>query len=102
MNKYQEALNILYANVDYIDYSKQTLNKVNQGFLVLQDGIDRLEKLEKAIEILKRICLFEFEEETIYKHDEWADCYVIYVTQFNNGFNKEEYEVLKEILENDK
>lgn len=99
MNKYQEALNILYANVDYIDYSKQTLNKVNQAFEVLEDGIDRLEKLEKVIEILKRICLFEFEEETIYQQDEWEDCYVIYVTQFDNGFNKEEYELLKEVLE---
>ena len=68
----------------------------------IEKDLDRLEKLEKVIEILKRICLFEFEEETIYPQDEWLDCYVIYVTQFTNGFNKEEYELLKEVLENDK
>lgn len=68
---------------------------------IVDEDLDRLEKLEKVIEILKRICLFEFEEETIYQQDEWADCYVIYITQFNNGFNKEEYDLLKEVLEND-
>lgn len=67
-----------------------------------KEALERLEKLEKVIEILKRICVFEFEEETIYRQDEWEDCYVIYVTQFDNGFNKEEYELLKEELENDK
>lgn len=66
----------------------------------IQKDLERLEKLEKVIEILKRICLFEFEEETTYPQDEWADCYVIYITQFNNGFNKEEYELLKEVLKN--
>lgn len=65
----------------------------------IEKDLDRLEKLEKVIEILKRMCIFEFEEETIYKQDEWADCYVIYVTQFNNGFNKEEYDLLKEVLD---
>ena len=74
----KEALNILYANVDYIDYSKQTLNKVNQAFQVLENSIDRLEKLEKVIEILKITCLFEFEEETIHQWNEWLDCYYIY------------------------
>lgn len=67
----------------------------------IEKDLDRLEKLEKVIEILKRICLFEFEEETLYQQDEWDDCYVIYVTQFDNGFNKEEYDLLKEVLENE-
>lgn len=67
----------------------------------IEKDLDRLEKLEKIIEILKRICVFEFEEETIYQQDEWEDCYVIYVTQFNNGFNKEEYDLLKEVLEDE-
>lgn len=70
-------------------------------YIAIKQDLERLEKLEKVIEILKKICLFEFEEETIYQRDEWDDCYVIYVTQFNNGFNKEEYELLKEVLEND-
>ena len=67
----------------------------------IEKDLDCLEKLEKVIEILKRICLFEFEEETINQQDEWDDCYVIYVTQFNNGFNKEEYELLKEVFKNE-
>ena len=70
-------------------------------YRTIKKDLERLEKLEKVIEILKRICLFEFEEETTYEQDEWDDCYVIYITQFNNGFNKEEYELLKEVLEND-
>lgn len=67
---------------------------------IVDKDLDRLEKLEKVIEILKRICIFEFEEETIYQQDEWSDCYIIYITQFNNGFNKEEYDLLREVFKN--
>lgn len=95
----KEALEIIGVNTDYKDYSNETIYNVNEAFRILEDSIERLEKLEKVIEILKRVCLFEFEEETIYPQDKWADCYVIYVTQFNNGFNKEEYDLLKEELE---
>ena len=108
MNKYEEALKRLQEETIPNPY---TLNNNDEDFATLrelvdksqdlQDGIERLEKLEKVIEILKRICLFEFEEGTIYQWDEWDDCYVIYVTQFNNGFNKEEYDLLKEVLKND-
>ena len=80
---------------------QKSINKLKKQNEKLKKDLEHLEKLEKVIEILKRICLFEFEEETIYQQDEWADCYVIYITQFNNGFNKEEYDLLKEVLNNE-
>lgn len=52
MNKYQEALEIIDLNIDYKDYSNKTIDEVNQAFGVLEDGINRLEKLEKDLKYI--------------------------------------------------
>lgn len=41
MNKYQEALNVLYENVDYNDYSNQTIDRTNKAFDTLQELVDK-------------------------------------------------------------
>lgn len=48
MNKYQEALNVLYENVDYNDYSNQTIDRTNKAFDTIQELVDK-SKPKKAI-----------------------------------------------------
>ena len=60
----------------------------------IEQDLDRLEKLEKVIEILKKALLLNVKEvRGIY-----------YVLGYDNNYcmTKEEYELLKEVLENDK
>lgn len=97
----KEALDNLINDYNNV-VGNYVMNNYSKEINLIKQDLNRLEKLEKTIEILKRICFFEFEEETIYPQNEWDDCYVIYVTQFNNGFNKEEYDLLKEVLDNGK
>lgn len=40
MNKYQEALDILYDYTDYKDYSNETQDKVNMAFNKIADLVD--------------------------------------------------------------
>lgn len=70
-------------------------------YIAIKQDLERLEKLEKVIEILKKICLFEFEEGTINQRNEWDDCYYISITQGIDELEKKEYELLKKVLEND-
>ena len=77
----------------YIHYEKSRC-----GFYgVIKQGLDRLEKLEKAIEILKTNLYLEFDNKCNYiclKSDEYDECdYTIIFP------SKEEYELLKEVLE---
>lgn len=41
MNKYQEVLDELLENVDYKDYSTQTINKVTEAIVILQELVDK-------------------------------------------------------------
>lgn len=52
MNKYQKALKVIWFKTDYKDYSNKTIDEVNQAFGVLEEGINRLEKLEKDLKYI--------------------------------------------------
>lgn len=41
MNKYQEALDKLLENVDYKDYSNQTINECDEATSTLQELVDK-------------------------------------------------------------
>jgi hypothetical protein len=47
MNKYKEALVELLENMDYKDYSTQTLNKCCEAINKLQELVDKHEQLEQ-------------------------------------------------------
>ena len=73
--------------------SKQVFNNYCN---IIKRDLDRLEKLEKAIEILKaRVKMFE-----IY-HKEKNRYYYLYIGGRIVFLSREEYELLKEVLEND-
>ena len=57
MNKYQEALNVLYENVDYNDYSNQTIDRTNKAFDTLQELVDKStpKKVKKKIKAVSPI-----------------------------------------------
>lgn len=52
MSKYQKELKVIWLKTDYKDYSNKTIDEVNQAFGVLEDGINRLEKLEKDLKYI--------------------------------------------------
>ena len=61
---------------------------------IIEKDLDRLDKLEKSIEILKRVLLVNVKE-----------CKGIYYAMgydTNEHLTKEEYELLKGVLENDR
>ena len=71
--------------------SKWGLDRVN----IIKQDLDRLEKLEKVIEILKaRVKMFE-----IY-HEPKNRYYYLYIGGRIVFLSREEYEILKEVLEN--
>lgn len=53
MNKYQEALDGLLENIDYKDYSIQTINKVAEAIVILQELVDKATP--------KKVNLYSFE-----------------------------------------
>ena len=73
-------------------HDKQEVKK--QKFEIIEKDLERLEKLEKVIETLKKSFLLSVGElRGIY-----------YVLAYDNNYvmTKEEYDLLKEVLENDK
>ncbi|MDY4822196.1 MAG: hypothetical protein SO148_00110 [Candidatus Onthovivens sp.] len=93
----KEALNYLLVNSEelynqYEEDEKFYLDAVELYNIVLKD-LDRLEKLEKVIEILKKALLLNVKEVRG----------VYYVLGYDNNYclTKEEYELLKGVLEND-
>ena len=73
-------------------HDKQEVKK--QKFEIIEKDLERLEKLEKIIETLKKSFLLSVGElRGIY-----------YVLAYDNNYvmTKEEYDLLKEVLENDK
>ena len=72
---------------------------------IIEKDLDRLEKLEKTFDILKvvldRVLIFKFKEDII---SGWN----IYISKIDSNnttivnLRKPEYELLKEVLENDK
>ena len=82
------------GNKNQTDICIQTIDK----------DLDRLEKLDKAIDILKYILSVNFD---IDLGEAVGNSYRVYISKNNRNDNtilfigKEEYELLKEILEND-
>lgn len=71
--------------------SKWGLDRVN----IINKDLDRLEKLEKTIELLKgRVKMFE-----IY-HKPKSPCYYLYIGGRVVFLSREEFDLLKEVLEN--
>ena len=65
-----------------------------QKFEIIEKDLERLEKLEKVIEMLKKSFLLSVGE----LHE------IYYVLAYDNNYvmTKEEYDLLKEVLEDDK
>lgn len=71
--------------------SKWGLDRVN----IIEKDLDRLEKLEKAIELLKaRVKMFEIH------HGAKSRYYYLYIGGRIVFLSREEYELLKEVLDN--
>jgi hypothetical protein len=95
-----EVLETLADNIDYKDYSVSTQNLVNGCFKKLEKYIERLEKLKKAIEILKNIIILPIEDDISMVDNKGNNYYVLrYIKKL---LSEQEYELLKEVLENDK
>ena len=89
-----EILEILADNIDYKDYSISTQNLVNGCFGKLEKYIERLEVLEKVLDILKNKVGIKVKI-TYFGNTPYIDN--IY---FNDSrINEIEYELLKEVLE---
>ena len=73
-------------------HDKQEVKK--QKFEIIEKDLERLEKLEKIIETLKKSFLLSVRE----LHG------IYYVLAYDNNYvmTKEEYDLLKEVLEDDK
>ena len=78
-------------------YYCDTDNVVEKGkilYKLIENDLDRLEKLEKAIELLKtRVKMFEIH------HGPKSRCYYLYIGGRIVFLSREEYELLKEVLE---
>ena len=78
-------------------------NQTNACIQTIEKDLDRLEKLEKGIDILKYILSKDFDIEL---GEDIGNNYRVYISRINYDntmflVGKEEYELLKEILEND-
>lgn len=84
----EKALNILFINTKGTENYGEVVEARNK----IEKDLDRLEKLEKAIEILKKAFLLNVKE----IHG------VYYVLGFDTNYcmTNEEYELLKGVLEN--
>lgn len=78
-------------------------NQTDACIQTIEKDLDRLEKLEKGIDILKYILSIDFD---IDLGENVGNSYRVYISKnkYDNTIlfiRKEEYELLKEILEND-
>ena len=89
----KEALKRLYLNSYTIEELSVVHSDIKDYDLVFQD-LDRLEKLEKAIEILKD------KKPNLFKYFRDRQKYTEYFV--NRELTEEEYELLKEVFGNDK
>lgn len=87
----KEALEILFASYNF-DGNYHDLIIARER---LEQDLDRLKQIEKALDILKKV----FEIKNV--HEE-VDVYVIETETYLLSLTKEEYELLKEVLNNDK
>ena len=87
----KECLN---AILDMLNYEQIDECEKNNYLKTIKQDLDKLEQLEKALDILKN----RFEIESIYKDD------MFYAIDCKNTFyllSKEEYELLKEVFGNE-
>lgn len=88
----KEAFNKLQH---YINGTKLSGEEYLECCKILDKGLDRLEKLEKTIELLKtRVKMFEIH------HGPKSRYYYLYIGGRIVFLSREEYELLKEVLEN--
>ena len=73
-----------------------TLNHNDEDFAIIEQDLDRLEKLEKAIELLKKYVGFKLVIDPI------DSVRGIEAKYEYSDISKKEYELLKEVLEDDK
>lgn len=90
----------IYSNKEPLN---ESIKKTRDCFFhycdVIKQDLDRLEKLENAIEILKDNIYFEFNDEYTYiylKRDKYDECDYTIIHP-----NKDQYELLKGVLDND-
>ena len=98
----KEALEIIGVNTDYKDYSNETIYNVNEAFRILEDSIERLEELEKIIELIKnkKVNMFHIWAFNDYQQYEVHYPFSEYHAE-KDMLTKEEYDLLKEVIENE-
>lgn len=90
--KSKEPLYVDVSNVDIEDFKK------------LENDLNRLEKLEKVTNLLKELLTFEFRDSgwcycISIKEDKEQECDYTTTCLDKRDYDKQEYEVLKEVLE---
>ena len=88
----KDLLGIL-MNFEHLSGIQDTHDVKKQKFEIIEKDLERLEKLEKVIEILKKALLLNVKEV--------RGIYYILGYDTNYCMTKEEYELLKEELENE-
>ena len=104
----KEALEELYKEREYLlgeKVNNKTKNwhndithydNINHCLLTIKQDLDRLEKLEKTIELLKvRVKMLET------YHKPKSRCYYLYIGGRIVFLSREEYDLLKEVLEDE-
>ena len=92
----KEALQIIrycYDEEAYETYYDDAKNVHEEELNIIEKDLDRLEKLEKVIEILKKALLLNVKE--------IRGLYYVLGYDTNYCMTKEEFELLKGVLEND-
>ena len=92
----KEALKDIKDVLDMlIDFVRLNINEdiKKQKFEIIKKDLERLEKLEKVIEILKKALLLNVKEVSG----------IYYILGYDNNYvmTKEEYDLLKEVLEDE-
>ena len=97
----KDALYLLMANqkkvrddFKFVDLNTHEKVSIEECYDIVIKDLERLEKLEKIIETLKKSFLLSVGEL----------CGIYYVLAYDNNYvmTKEEYDLLKEVLEDDK
>lgn len=95
----KETLKKLYFDLISFTEREEDLKELRNDYLIVKQDLDKLKKLEKTIEILK-----DSLELTLY-HNKILNIYSVELMCFEEHLGmevtQEEYELLKEILEND-
>lgn len=92
MSKSLEALERLQEETQPNAY---TLNHNDEDFETIKQDLEKLERLEKAIEILKREFQFHIQDNFLWIYDDYFGALETF------SLTEEEIKLLKEVLENE-